>query len=297
MQLNNMKYTNIFLAMLAVVLISGCASGGVTNTRGEDVTDLQETFKKGEVRLQCGLGCSGKWGANIRAAKHMHDNGLWKDLIAVVTNIGFSEDLTYYYLGRAAEGEGYKDAAIEYYKQALAAKKCGKNVRLCGEFVFPRDIEYRLSIVQGLETEKPTQSVAPPVQTLPVSAPSIKSTPTEVPPPELTAAERRQSEISNKIKKDFDEFKKITNYKGPEESWGNCDSIFLRAWKSDTEKEAAYQIYVMDYYSGGLCPRTWCKSRSGSHGLRHGWHANQTVTADRLTTGLSPTSAKVSRVM
>ncbi|MBL8393881.1 MAG: diguanylate cyclase [Candidatus Accumulibacter sp.] len=30
---------------------------------------------------------------------------------------------------------------------------------------------------------------------------------------------------------------------------------------------------------------------------RHGWHANQTVTADRLTTELSPTPAKVSSVM
>ena len=51
------------------------------------------------------------------------------------------------------------------------------------------------------------------------------------------------------------------------------------------------------FLNAGSCPRRWCKSRSGSHGLRHGWHANQTVTADRLTTGLSPTSAKVSRVM
>lgn len=45
------------------------------------------------------------------------------------------------------------------------------------------------------------------------------------------------------------------------------------------------------------CPWKWCKSHSGSHGLRHGWHANQTVTVDRLTTGLSPTSTKVSSVM
>jgi hypothetical protein len=45
------------------------------------------------------------------------------------------------------------------------------------------------------------------------------------------------------------------------------------------------------------CPQTWCKRQSGSHGLRSGWIANQTVTADRLTVGLSPTSARVSRVM
>ena len=50
-------------------------------------------------------------------------------------------------------------------------------------------------------------------------------------------------------------------------------------------------------YFCGSCPRTWCKSQSGSHGLRHGWIASQTVTADRLMVGLSPTSAKVSSVM
>jgi len=57
------------------------------------------------------------------------------------------------------------------------------------------------------------------------------------------------------------------------------------------EREAA------EYRARRSCPRTWCKSRSGSHGLRHGWHASQTVTADRLMVGLSPTSAKVSSVM
>lgn len=235
--------------MLVVALISGCAAGGATNTRGEDITDLQESFKKGDIRLQCGLGCSGRWGANRTEMKRMHDNQLWKDLFAKVVTIGFETNLSYYYLGRIAEGEGYKDAAVEYYKQALAVSfKCKEST--CAGFIFPQDIEYRLKIAQGLETEKPTQSVAPPIQTPPASAPSIKQTPMEVPPPELTAAERRQSEISSKIKTDFDDFKKISNYKGPEESWGNCDSIFLRAWKSDTDKEATYQIYVMDYYSG-----------------------------------------------
>ena len=44
-------------------------------------------------------------------------------------------------------------------------------------------------------------------------------------------------------------------------------------------------------------PIAWCKKQSGCHGLRHGWIACQTVTADRLTVGLSPASARVSGSM
>uniref|UniRef100_UPI0035B2F397 BREX-1 system adenine-specific DNA-methyltransferase PglX n=1 Tax=Accumulibacter sp. TaxID=2053492 RepID=UPI0035B2F397 len=47
----------------------------------------------------------------------------------------------------------------------------------------------------------------------------------------------------------------------------------------------------------GSCPGTWCKKRSGSHGLRFGWSIGQAATAGRLTLGLSPTTARVSRVM
>ena len=70
------------------------------------------------------------------------------------------------------------------------------------------------------------------------------------------------------------------------------------SWATVLKKRAHYR-QVFDGFKPELrsCPRTWCKSRSGSHGLRHGWHASQTVTADRLMVGLSPTSAKVSSVM
>jgi len=76
------------------------------------------------------------------------------------------------------------------------------------------------------------------------------STRTATPALELTAAEQKQSDISKRIKIKYDEFEKTTKYDGPLEKWENCDNIFLRAWKADSAKDTAYQIYVIDYYNG-----------------------------------------------
>ncbi len=241
---------NSLVAVFIAVLVSGCAAVGVSNPRGEDIIDIQDAFKKGDVRFQCGLSCAGRYGANRSDMKRMHDNGLWKDLFAKVTAIGFEIDQAYYYIGRVAEAEGNKEAAAEYYKQALGVRhKC--NTSTCDGFVFPRDIEYRMRVVQGLVEEKIVQPTIP-IQKA-TEPPSIANQQTLVPqspPPPQTESERKQLEISNKITKKFDDFKKITNFEGPVESNGQCDSVFLRAWKADGEKEATYQIYVMDYYSG-----------------------------------------------
>lgn len=247
MQINSK--TNILWAICFAIFVSGCAAVGVSNPRGEDVVDIQDAFKKGEIRFQCGGSCSGRYGWNRPDMKRMHDNGLWKDLFARVTTIGFEIDQAYYYLGRAAEAEGHKEAATEYYKQALGVRhKCGTST--CDGFVFPRDIEYRMKVVQGLVEEKIVQP------TLSAQRPNGQSlignqyTETQPSPPPQTESERKQQEISNKITKKYDDFKKITNFEGPADSSGQCDSVFMRAWKADGEKEATYQVYVMDYYSG-----------------------------------------------
>ena len=49
--------------------------------------------------------------------------------------------------------------------------------------------------------------------------------------------------------------------------------------------------------SARSCPAPWCKKGSVEHRLRHGGSTGQAATADRLTLGLSPTSASVSSVM
>ncbi len=56
--------------------------------------------------------------------------------------------------------------------------------------------------------------------------------------------------VSSAISVQRDDFKKITNYKGPNASPNIFDRLFLRAWKTDETGSINYQIYVMDYYDG-----------------------------------------------
>jgi hypothetical protein len=56
--------------------------------------------------------------------------------------------------------------------------------------------------------------------------------------------------VSSAVSVQRDDFRKITNYKGPNASSNTLDQVFIRAWKTDATGSIAYQIYVMDYYDG-----------------------------------------------
>mgnify|MGYP003594130486 FL=1 len=56
--------------------------------------------------------------------------------------------------------------------------------------------------------------------------------------------------VSSAISVQRDDFKKTTNYIGPNASPNTLDQVFLRAWKADATGSISYQIYVMDYYDG-----------------------------------------------
>jgi len=56
--------------------------------------------------------------------------------------------------------------------------------------------------------------------------------------------------IAGAISVQRDDFKKVTNYKGPNAADNFGDSVFIRAWKTDATGSINYQIYVMDYYGG-----------------------------------------------
>lgn len=68
------------------------------------------------------------------------------------------------------------------------------------------------------------------------------------PPPRLNTSDPQA--VSSAISVQRDDFKKVTNYKGPNTSSDIFDQVFIRAWKSDATGTTDYQIYVADYYSG-----------------------------------------------
>lgn len=55
--------------------------------------------------------------------------------------------------------------------------------------------------------------------------------------------------IRSEIKVERDDFKKLTNFQGPNASGNILDNVLLRAWKFDRTGTTSYQIYVADYYT------------------------------------------------
>lgn len=115
------------VTMVIVTALStvGCSSAGVRGVGGGPVPDVRQAIASGEARLTCGLPCSGAWGAARARAKGYYDQALWQDLEALVAQVGHNDDLAYYYLAAAAEGQGRMAAASTYHRLALAAAiKC-----------------------------------------------------------------------------------------------------------------------------------------------------------------------------
>lgn len=56
--------------------------------------------------------------------------------------------------------------------------------------------------------------------------------------------------VAGAISVQHDDFKKVTNYQGPNASSNFFGTLFIRAWKTDATESIRYQIYVMDYYDG-----------------------------------------------
>jgi Flp pilus assembly protein TadD len=97
-----------------------------------------ERFKQGEARLECDS-CSLKFGFAKDELQTLHRKGEWERLARQVLELGYAQDISWYYLGAAAEGLGLTDPARRYYQQAaeLARHKdtrCDHGLaNLCGD--------------------------------------------------------------------------------------------------------------------------------------------------------------------
>ncbi|WP_455925606.1 hypothetical protein [Pseudomonas putida] len=113
------------LGLGMVAVLAGCSHAGVHDAAGRPIADVYGAFMKGEVRLRCGLGCAAAWGAESKTWTALYKNRLWGDLAMRVADVNFQGDIQYFYLGRAAEGEGFYQAASIYYRLSrTVAFKC-----------------------------------------------------------------------------------------------------------------------------------------------------------------------------
>lgn len=96
------------------------------------VADDFNKFKRGEAVLNCTVACGFGNGSNRDSIKELYLNHRWKDLAIVVIKVNYEKNLNYFYLGKAAEELGYKDAAKIYYKNAIDLSSTSKRC----DFVF-----------------------------------------------------------------------------------------------------------------------------------------------------------------
>lgn len=54
----------------------------------------------------------------------------------------------------------------------------------------------------------------------------------------------------DQVSVDYDSFRKVTSYVGPQYDVSQNTAAIIRAWKQDGEKSRRYQVYVLSTYTG-----------------------------------------------
>jgi hypothetical protein len=136
---------------LATLALAGCAAPPLPQG-GE--SQLLDDVKAGKVQLDCGVSCSATYFFNAQTLWGHYRAGNWPALAVATAKTGFRRDLTYFFLGAAAEGMQAWAAADRYYRMAGALatgsdinNKCSSVQNMCGGLVFPRDISNHLRVV------------------------------------------------------------------------------------------------------------------------------------------------------
>lgn len=122
---------------------------------------LQADLVAGKASLDCNIGCVGTWVFQRDALGLLAQREDWVGLGTKVMQIGFQEDLAYYYLGRAAEGLKAYDAAKKYYgitgyiATHPGTLRCGDieataNMDPCNGVRLPQAVFERLRIVDAM---------------------------------------------------------------------------------------------------------------------------------------------------
>jgi len=105
----------------------------------------------GKALLTCREACIAQWQRLQPQAAQLEAAGRWPELAATVLQANYQDDLSLYYLGRAAEGLGYPGAASSYYRQSVrfsgSAGSCQYQSRICGGVVLPRAAGMRLAAI------------------------------------------------------------------------------------------------------------------------------------------------------
>ena len=126
------------LFALACAGVVGCAEQVDTAKQAQYLAEL----RAGQAVLGCREPCLAAWRSAQPQAAQLDAGARWQDLALLVMRIGYQDDLSLYYLGRAAEGIRYQGAAAAYFRQSARVSgtpaSCQKLSGLCGGVTLPR---------------------------------------------------------------------------------------------------------------------------------------------------------------
>jgi hypothetical protein len=144
-------------AVRAGVLALGCLGLGCLGPAGcvlpNQTTPAQKLamLPTGEPLLNCRAQCVAAWRSAAPQAEWLDREGRWRDLAWLVLSIDYQDDLTLYYLGRAARGLGYPFAAASYFQQSLefsgTTASCYYVSLTCGGIDLPRASQFQLAAI------------------------------------------------------------------------------------------------------------------------------------------------------
>lgn len=152
--------SSLFAPAVASLLIACSASPVSEATRTSSDADLLAALADGNAPLTQLSASTGYAEAmtEAKAATHMrglYDTRNWSLLAVKVMRAGSGSDLSWFYLGRAAEETGHYAAARIYFQNSIVAsqKKGVSGCIACSGFDFPEDSEARLRAVDQRLTE------------------------------------------------------------------------------------------------------------------------------------------------
>lgn len=150
---------------LTTLLLTGCGGDGSQLARMTPA-ELLALHQTGRPVLDCREACLPEWRDVQPEAMELDARQQWSDLAVLVMRTGYQDDLSLYYLGRAAEGMKFFVAAASYYRQSMQLSgtsiSCENFSRLCGGVNLPAAAEQRLAATDSmLAAAKPPRRPRP----------------------------------------------------------------------------------------------------------------------------------------
>jgi len=135
---------------LACLVPAGCADQRGSVTPAESLALL----RTGQPVLRCREACLAEWQRAQPQAAQLDAGRRSEELALLVMRTGYQDDLSLYYLGRAAEGMGYRAAAQSYYRQSTQLSgtsiSCQYLSRQCGGVALPQASLSRVATLERM---------------------------------------------------------------------------------------------------------------------------------------------------